>query len=469
MGIHKMRKILLLALIILFVSGCSLFRAKVLPYPEGIIFPLNVAHELVFEGEIVDSLTQQEGKLFFSTRKGYVYCIDAISQKQIWKFQTDNLIEMRPCLGEENLYVSDDANSVYCLDMSGQLLWKKNVNKDITSGVCEGGEQVFFGTEEGHIFSLSKAGGQERWNFQAEGALRTDPVFSQGKVVFGSDDHCLYIINQSGSLLEKFEADDKIQGGMLIDQGNLYFGSNGHHFYCFDLAKHKLKWKVKTGGKVRAYPVSDKKRVFFLCMNNVLYCLNKKNGTILWWKNVPSRSFFPPEVIDDKVVVSALSPRLVCFDVETGEFIGEHEAPKEIRSNLLWIKPFLVFAQHDFGSEQGKLLFMDKSVYVTLAPSRGSPQPPNEEIILTATPAGLHLPQYEFYFRRYVEIRFGWMLYILLLVEDNVQASGEKSEENTWSWFPEKPGVYIVGVRATDEREKTVAEFPFLVEISGEE
>lgn len=468
MGNHKMKKTLPLILIFLIMSACSLFRAKVLPYPEGIIFPLNVAHEVVFEGEIVDSLSQQEGRVYFSTRKGYVYCFDAGTQKEVWKFQTEDAIEMHPYSGRENLYVYDSANTLYCFNKEGRLIWQKSIKENISSGICEGPEQVFIGTEKGRVLSLAQSDGDELWNFQAGGALRTDPVFTLGKVVFGSDDHFLYILNLRGSLIAKFETQDKIRGGLYVDQGRLYFGSDAYHFYCYDLTKHKLKWKVKTGGMVRAYPIMDKKRVFFLCMNNVLYCLKKKNGIVLWWANIPSRSFFRPEIIDDRITVSALSPRLVCFDTETGKFAGEYVAPEEIRSNPLWTEPYLVLAQHDFDSDQGKLLFLDKSVYVTLTSSLGSPQLPNEEIIITASPGGFYLPQYEFYFRRYVEIRFGWMSYILLQVEENLQASGEKSEENTWSWFPEKPGVYFIGVKVTDEREKATAEFPFLVGNSGE-
>jgi outer membrane protein assembly factor BamB len=463
-----MKKTPLLLIVFLFLSACSLFRAKVLPYPEGIIFPLRLAHEVAFEGEITDYLVRKDNRLYFSTRNGSVHCIDAESREVVWRFQADNGVEMHPSIGKESLYVFDHGNTVYCLDMAGQLLWKRNVTEAMTSGICEGQEQIFFGTEKGQVFSLSQTDGHELWNFKTGEALRTDPVFYQGNVVLGSDDHCLYVINQKGKLISKFEADDKIQGGLLLDQGKLYFGSDGHQFYCFDLVKHKMKWKVKTGGKVRAYPISDKKRVFFLCMNNVLYCLNKKNGTLLWWMNIPARSYYRPEIIGDKITVSALSPKLVCFEVETGKIVGEHEAPKEVRSNPLWIDPFLMFAQHDYGSNQGKLLFMDKSVYVTLTPSQGSPQPPNEEIIFTASPTGFHLPKYEFYFKRYVEVRFGLMSYILLQVDENMEASGEKSEEDIWSWFPEKPGVYVIGVRATDEREKAVAEFPFLIEGSEE-
>ena len=38
------------------------------------------------------------------------------------------------------------------------------------------------------------------------------------------------------------------------------------------------------------------------------------------------------------------------------------------------------------------------------------------------------------------------------------------SEENTWEWFPEKEGIYFIGVKATDEKEIAETGIPFLVQ-----
>ena len=73
----------------------------------------------------------------------------------------------------------------------------------------------------------------------------------------------------------------------------------------------------------------------------MLYCLNKKNGTILWWNVIPSRSIYNVEIAGEKLVVSSFSSLLVSFKAESGAKAGNYNARQEIKSNPLWLDPLL--------------------------------------------------------------------------------------------------------------------------------
>ena len=62
------------------------------------------------------------------------------------------------------------------------------------------------------------------------------------------------------------------------------------------------------------------------------------------------------------------------------------------------------------------------------------------------------MPQYEFYLKEGEE---------KVIIQ-------EGSENNSWAWFPEKAGDYIVGVRVFDGKENVTAEIPFTVQNSQE-
>jgi len=83
-----------------------------------------------------------------------------------------------------------------------------------------------------------------------------------------------------------------------------------------------------------------------------------------------------------------------------------------------------------------------------MVPSVVSPQFVNQEISLSATTVGFHLPQYEFYIKDGEE-------------KNVVQAVSDKS---IWSWFPDQPGSYTVGVMASDEKVNKQSEIPFVIE-----
>lgn len=405
------------------------------------------AGEIAYKGKVIDFVKDTDGDLYLSTQRGLVYCLAGERREILWEFEVSEELTSSPFLGAENIYVYDRNSTLYCLNKKGRLLWKKEVKEKITTGITEFKKKIYFGTEKGIFFALATASGEELWRFEASKAIRSTPVFADEKIIFGCDDHSLYILTEKGSLLDKIKTENKIQPLPLVEKNFLYFGADDHYFYCFNLAKRKKKWKIKIGGKIFSPPVVDGKRIFFICWNNVLYCLNKKNGHILWWKIIPSRSFYRLEISGERILASSFSSLLLCFDVETGENIGEYDAGQEIKSNPLWVAPYLTFNLYDNKKDEGKLIFLKKILKASLRSSEKSPQKVGAEIAFTVSAVGFYRQNYEFYLKEGEEERI-------------VQ---EKSERNSWAWFPEKEGDYIVGVKVVDEKESMKAEIPFVI------
>ncbi|MFC2169376.1 PQQ-binding-like beta-propeller repeat protein [Acidobacteriota bacterium] len=442
-----MKKIALILLILLSLSFCSLFKAKILPYPTGIIFPLEEASEIICEGEIIEFVHKEGDFLYLSTRKGIVYCINGRKGKVLWKYQAPGPLASAPYLGQLYIYVLDEKSTVYCLDRKGTFVWKKRFEEKITGGVGEYREKVYLGNASGLFFALDSSDGKEVWRFQAGGAIRSSPVIANDMIIFGCDDHILYFLSEEGEQLAQFEAKDKIRSVPLVDEKALYFGSDDHYIYCVDIKRKKKKWKVKTGGKIQATPIMDKRRVYFLSLNNVLYCLNKKNGTILWWQKLPARTPFHMEIVDKRILVTAFSPRLICFDTLTGKEVGIFDARQEIRSNPIWLDPYLLITLYDEQEDTGNLVFLGKEVKVYLLPSKEPPQKTKEEIVFTAAATAFFKPEYEFYVKE----------------ENQKKIVQEKSEISEWTWFPEKEGTHHIGVLATDAKERAEFEMPYVI------
>jgi outer membrane protein assembly factor BamB len=457
-----MKKFTFLVLVILSCNFCSLFKAKIVPYPSGVVFPVVRDHELSYEGEIISLIQKKDHLLYFSTRDGKLYCFDGQKQELLWRFDIPASSSSSPYLAESRIYIDDDDNNLYCLDSDGELRWKTQFANKITSGVAESGEQVYFGTGKGQLICLNADTGQELWQFQAGDAIRSNLVIWQDTVLFGCDDHQVYFVDKKGMLSGKHDAGGRIGKTLTIDENLLYFGTEDRYLQCLNLKRKKTKWKILSGGATFVPPVVTEKRVLFLCWNCVLYCINKKSGTILWWGSVPSRSYYRVEVIQDKAVVSSFSPKLVCFDIQTGKNQGSFDASQEIKSNPAWFTPFLLVNLHDPENDAGELVFLKKEVKATLFPSQKSPNKKNEEISFTAKGTGFHLPMYEFFLTRYVRARF-YPGIILLFREGDREVVQESSELAAWKWFPEEEGFYNIEVVIADEKEKAQTEFPFLI------
>jgi len=446
------KKFILLTLVAFLLSSCSIFRRKAPSYPAGIFFPVAKSGEVVFQGRVNDHIEREGDRLYFSTRSGVVYCVDGVKREIVWESQVSDEFMSPLFLGAKNIYVYDRSSTLHCLNKEGSLLWKIEIVDGITSGILEFAPAVCIGTENGTLHAFDTTSGKELWKFQTDGAIRSTPVFTDNKIVFGCDDHNLYILSEEGNLVGKIEVGGKIQGTPLVEKNSVYFGSDDNYFYCYNLKRRTKRWKIKTGGKILTSPVVSGKRILFLCWNNVVYCLKRKIGHILWWQMIPSRSFYRLEVSGERVVVSSLSSVLMSFDVETGEKAGEFDAKQELRSNPVWFDPFLLISLYENQTDRGRLLFLKKIVSVSLRSSKQSPQKVGEEISFTASIRGFFMPKYEFYLKEGEE---------RVIVQ-------EGSVSNSWAWFPEKAGDYVVGVRVFDGKENVFAEIPFAVQNNQE-
>ena len=457
-----MKKIAVFLCVILFCPVCSLFKAKVAPYPAGVIFPVEKEHELSYEGEIIPPIQKENDFLYFSTRKGKIYCVDGQKRETVWELDMPAALASPTYLSEDRIYVCGDKNNLYCVHRAGKILWEWTTASMITSGVAESGGQVYAGTEKGILSGLNADTGDELWQFEAGGAIRSNLVTWQDTVLFGSDDHYIYFVDDQGRPAGSYHAGGKTGKTLAVDDNLLFFGTDDRYLHCVNLLRRKGKWRIRAGGAAFVPPVVAGRRIFFVCWNCVLYCLDKKSGTILWWNSIPSRSSYPVEVIEKRVVVTSFSPELVCFDIKTGEHRGSFRASQEIKSNPLWMSPYLLINLHDPEKNTGKLLFLEKSVKVTLSSSPKSPAEPNEEITFRATDTGFHLPKYEFFLSLYAMTRICPGIYFPFTRQDR-EVVQKSSDQNTWDWFAEKEGLYSVEVVVVDEKEKADAEMPFLI------
>jgi outer membrane protein assembly factor BamB len=459
-----MKKIWISLILLAGLPACSLFRAKTLAYPEGVVFPLIESHSLDIEGEVRDSLRLRGDLLYFTVHEGRVVCVHAREGRVEWEFRMDAEAASRVVVGEEHVYAWDTEGTVCCLDAEGGLIWQTPLSEPLYEAGEEGAAHLYLATAAGELLALDRLTGETAWRFNAGDGIRCAPACWEDRVAFGCEDGNVYVLSSDGRLSGSFEVGDAVRGGIVFHEGRLFFGSFDHFFYCVELTGLKLRWKARTGGGIESLPVLDQERIYVVSRNNVLYCFARKSGTVLWWSHVPARSRFRPELIDDRVMASSRSTRLVCFDARSGLDKGRFDAETEARANPVWYAPYLILAHYDHPSGKGRLSYLKKEVRAALVFSKQAPQRPNEEIRVRADVAGFFQPQFEFFLTRNVLVQFGLNFTIPVGSGEARQVVQERSEKNVWDWFPEEPGLYVIEVMVTDEREEASSVMVFLIQ-----
>jgi outer membrane protein assembly factor BamB len=434
-------------LLLLSVS-CSLFRPKVSPYPTGVVFPLAEAGRVEFEGRAIRNLEKgEDGRLYFSTDTGHLYCLDTAGKEISWQYAGQAPFGCPPALGPERLFVWDQANFVSCFDRQGNPGWRAKLPDTISSPISADRERVYLGTEPGVLVALSQATGETVWEFQAKAPLTAAPVFFGESIVVGCGDGRVHLLSVRGERQAGLDLGSPVRVTPLVDGDVLFVGTEDSAFHCYSLRNMRRKWTVKAAGRLLSAPRTDEKNAYFQASNSVLYALDKRNGHIRWWWIAPSPSPYDLEFVGQTVLATSRSPLLFSLDRKSGKAAGKYEARTEIRSNPVWVDPNVAFATFDVAAGRGIVAFLRKQVKVELASSLKSPQPAGTEVSFTASATGFYLPRYEFYLRQGEE-------------RTVVQKASEK---NSWVWFAEKEGAYFVGVRVSDEKQLEEAELSFEV------
>ncbi len=347
-------------ILIYALSSCSIHKKKELAVEPVLNFPLIQDSEVCFEGEINRVITQSENRVYFSSSKGGLYCIEDPKQGIQRLFTSEIDFASPPYISGEYIFVYDSMNNIYCIRKDGVLSWKTHIEENISGGIAASHGKIFFGTENGNFLSYDADSGKYLWGVETEGPIRSLPIVMDDTVVFGSDDKKLYLLNLDGDIIKEYETGGEIRGSFVYREDRLYFGSYDEYFYCIHMEKKKIEWRVKTGGKIHAYPLLGEKCVLFPSWDNVLYCLNDSNGTVLWWNPIPARCLFPIEAVGTQLLVTSLSSEVDCFDIKTGEDKGEYIAENELRSNPLWFRDTLLLSVYDKENDVSKILFLIK-------------------------------------------------------------------------------------------------------------
>ena len=127
------------------------------------------------------------------------------------------------------------------------------------------GKQLVVGSSlDDSVTAFDTDAGEQIWKFFTNGPVRFAPVGGEGKIIFGSDDGCLYCVSASdGSLIWKKRAVPSerkvlgngrlisvwpIRGGAVLKEGRVYFAAGvwpleGTFVFCVDAATGETIWR----------------------------------------------------------------------------------------------------------------------------------------------------------------------------------------------------------------------------------
>jgi len=116
-------------------------------------------------GEIPSTPIPDAGRVYFGSRDGYLYCLDAEDGSRKWSFQAGGPVEVCPSISEGQVFCADSAGNLFALDaLDGRLNWTaRDLGRAVTSPAVE--EKRVFLASELEVHCLDAQSGMVLWKF----------------------------------------------------------------------------------------------------------------------------------------------------------------------------------------------------------------------------------------------------------------------------------------------------------------
>jgi outer membrane protein assembly factor BamB len=193
------------------------------------------------------ALTIANDKLFVSTTKKLL-CFDLLSKKILWSHNVNpkQPFFCTPTVVDDKIYYGSPNNDFYCYGIqTGDFKWSSKSKLSIRNGSTPLviGNRIIIPHCNGKVVCLGDDGQTIVWCFQTEdtvNAICSSPVYSNGNIWFGSNDHNLYCLEvQTGKLIKKIKLDGIIIAPPVIVDKKIFIGTESGTFYCFGMQTSK--------------------------------------------------------------------------------------------------------------------------------------------------------------------------------------------------------------------------------------
>lgn len=182
-----------------------------------------------------------------------------------------------------------------------------------------------------------------KWSFKTGAAVVSSPVIRDGVLYIGSDDGCLYALDQAtGAVKWKAETGGPVRSTPAVAGDAVYVVSYDGCLYAFEAATGARRWKYATAGERRfsakglhgikpreqvvpdawdcflSSPAVVDGRVYFGSGDGAVYALDAATGRQLWRFATMNVVHASPAVADGLVYIGSWDTYMYALDAATG-------------------------------------------------------------------------------------------------------------------------------------------------------
>jgi outer membrane protein assembly factor BamB len=258
---------------------------------------------------VVALADNEEGLVSYNLREG----------SRSWKLRTGE-IETSPLLAGGRLFVTTIKEGVLCVNRtSGAIEWRYRLPYPehppmIHSSPAGDGRNVVFGCDDGKVYAVSAGTGLLQWTAQTGAAILASPSIDGSTVYVSSLDGCMYALNAAdGTLRWKRQLGAPVHASQAVDETHVYVGTAGRDFFALDKVNGSVVWKFTANGAISSAPIVSNGTVYVGSIDRNLYALSCATGEQVWKFEAKGRIKSMPVICKRRLFVSVEDTSVLSF------------------------------------------------------------------------------------------------------------------------------------------------------------
>ncbi len=377
-----MKKIILIALSTLILSGCDYWKKKEPPLPGTRISVLQHERSLSADPEIAgqqillpaptvnDAWPQSGG--YANHAMHHILVRDALQQAWSVDIGAGTSDEERlggePVVANGLIYTIDTESDVTAFDAkTGKSVWRTELTpEDDDDGHINGGlafdeGRLFITTGFAQVIALEAATGKELWRKTLDAPMRAAPSARGGRVFSVTLNNKLYALNaETGDELwthSGLPESASILGGAspAVDRGIIVVPYTSGQLVALRADTGRLLWEeslasirrtdvISTLADIRGRPVIDRNRVIAMSNGGQMVSIDLATGRRVWTRDVGGLQ--SPWVAGDYIFALTNDSEVVCVSREDGrvywvQALPRFENPEDQEDPIVWTGPIL--------------------------------------------------------------------------------------------------------------------------------